>query len=171
MGSKHIPRNPFSLMGAVYRNIFPKVDLELTFWEKRAKAIPDNELSQQALNSIRTKRFHCLGGSVYGLLSKECWQEAVRFIVGYQTICDYLDNLCDRSSSSDPEDFRLLHQSLIDALTPGNTSINYYALRSEQDDGFYLSDLVGTCQYIIAKWINDDVRATLLHLATLYIDL
>ena len=30
---------------------------------------------------------------------------AIKFIVAYQTISDYLDNLCDRSTSLDPDDF------------------------------------------------------------------
>lgn len=166
-----IPRNFFSLMGAVYKKVFPAVDSEITFWERRALEIPNSELRKQAMDSIHTKRFHCLGGSVYGLLSKDGWQDAVRFIVSYQTMCDYLDNLCDRSTSTDPEDFRLLHQSLFDALTPGNSIKNYYALRNEQDDGAYLSELVQACQHIISKKTSEHTREILRHLAMLYTDL
>jgi len=53
------------------------------------------------------------------LLAGEKYKEAIRFIVAYQTISDYLDNLCDRSTSSDPADFRALHESMLHALTPG----------------------------------------------------
>src|SRR5699024_5749985 len=143
----------------------------LSTWEKRAQEIPDDELRGQALSSIYTKRFHCQGGAVYGVLAGLDWQEAVRFIVSYQTICDYLDNLCDRSTSTDPEDFRQLHQALFDALTPGNAIKNYYAHRKEQKDGGYLADLVHTCQQIITKRTSEDVRSILFYLLQSYTDL
>ena len=59
--------------------------------------------------SIETKTFHCEGGALYALLAEAHRDDAIRFIVAYQTISDYLDNLCDRSTSLDPEDFTLLH--------------------------------------------------------------
>ena len=141
-----IPKTPFTLMAEVYRKIFPLVNAELDFWQKRAGEIPDEELRQQALASIDSKRFHCLGGAVYALLAGCRWQEAIRFIVAYQTISDYLDNLCDRSTSLDPNDFRLLHEAMSDALSRKKPIQHYYALRSEQRDGEYLADLVRTCQ-------------------------
>ncbi|GGJ99603.1 hypothetical protein GCM10007063_22410 [Lentibacillus kapialis] len=141
-----IPRTPLTLMISVYRKVFPAVNAELDFWQKRADEIPDDELRHQALASINTKRFHCLGGAVYALLAGYRWREAIRFIVAYQTISDYLDNLCDRSTSHDPNDFRLLHEAMSDALSRRNPLQHYYALRTEQRDGEYLADLVRTCQ-------------------------
>ena len=47
-------------------------------------------------------------------LAQRC---SIKFIVAYQTISDYLDNLCDRSSSLDPQDFAALHESMGDALS------------------------------------------------------
>lgn len=137
-------------MTTVYRKIFPAVKKELQYWEKRAGQIPDKELRKQACVSIQTKRFHCQGGAVYALLAGGRFQEAIRFIVAYQTISDYLDNLCDRSTSMDPADFRLLHEAMRDALTPGSGTKNYYAKRNEQKDGGYLSELVRTCQDVLA---------------------
>ncbi|MFA1822020.1 tetraprenyl-beta-curcumene synthase family protein [Virgibacillus oceani] len=141
-----IPTNAVILMAKVYRKILPEVNKELFYWKKRAADIPNKELRTQALASIASKRFHCQGGSVYALLAGERWREAIRFIVAYQTISDYLDNLCDRSTSLDPEDFRMLHHAMRDALTPGRERENYYALRQDQDDGNYLSDLASACQ-------------------------
>ena len=51
------------------------------------------------------------------LMANEQYREAIRFIVAYQTISDYLDNLCDRSTSLDPKDFSALHEAMKDALT------------------------------------------------------
>ncbi|WP_343327851.1 tetraprenyl-beta-curcumene synthase family protein [Lentibacillus saliphilus] len=144
--SHRVPKTALTLMSAVYRRILPEVTKELAFWSRKAKAIPNEELRIQAVSSIETKRFHCQGGAVFALLSGHRWREAVRFIVAYQTISDYLDNLCDRSTSLDPDDFRLLHRSMQDALDPDASPHHYYALRLDQHDGEYLADLVRTCQ-------------------------
>lgn len=167
-----IPKTPFTLMTAVYRKIFPTVNAELNIWQKRASDIPDTELRQQALASIDSKRFHCLGGAVYALLAGHRWQEAIRFIVAYQTISDYLDNLCDRSTSLDPSDFRLLHEAMADALSPDNPIQHYYALRKEQMDGEYLADLVRTCQKTMRQLDTFDlIRKHLQELEQFYADL
>lgn len=167
-----IPKTPFTLMAAVYRKIFPTVNAELVFWEKRAGEIPDGELRQQALASIESKRFHCLGGAVYALLAGYRWREAIRFIVAYQTISDYLDNLCDRSTSLDPEDFRLLHDAMADALSKNNRIQHYYALRKEQRDGEYLADLIRTCQKTMRLLDTyDNIRNHVQELEQLYGDL
>ncbi|WP_173918726.1 tetraprenyl-beta-curcumene synthase family protein [Halobacillus sp. Marseille-Q1614] len=138
-------------MVKVYKDIFPRVHHELNYWKKKAECIPDLELRMQALASIDSKTFHCEGGGVYALLAGENLGEAVRFIVAYQTISDYLDNLCDRSTSMDPQDFRQLHQSMTDALTPSNELKDYYAFREEKNDGDYLQDLVKTCQDVLRQ--------------------
>lgn len=166
------PRNAVHLMYHVYRHIFPAVHKELAYWIESAKEIPDPELRSQALSSIEEKTFHCEGGSIYAALAGSNGKEAIRFIVAYQTISDYLDNLCDRSTSMDPDDFRMLHQSMTDALTPGNTPQNYYRYREERDDGGYLHSLVKTCQNVIEKVEGYDlIHAQTLKLGELYSDL
>jgi tetraprenyl-beta-curcumene synthase len=141
-----IPTRPFGLMTKIYRHVLPEVHKQLSYWKGRAEEIPNPELRRQALESIRTKTFHCEGGGIYSLLANERLKEAVSFIVAYQTISDYLDNLCDRSTSLDPEDFRALHDSMHHALTPGQALTNYYRFREDTDDGGYLEELVQTCQ-------------------------
>lgn len=169
---KQVPRNAAMLMFKVYRSIFPAVKQELAFWTKRARQIPNDELRMQALASIDSKRFHCQGGGVYALLAGVNWENAIRFIVAYQTISDYLDNLCDRSTSMNPDDFHMLHEAMADALSPENEVKNYYALREDQKDGGYLAELVRTCQTVI-KQIPDygDMQYNLLMLEGLYSDL
>ncbi|MCA0972846.1 tetraprenyl-beta-curcumene synthase family protein [Halobacillus litoralis] len=159
-------------MYRVYREVFPSVHTELNQWIERAKAIPNDELRSQALMSIEEKTFHCEGGGIYSLLAGNRQSEAVRFIVAYQTISDYLDNLCDRSTSMDPEDFRMLHESMTDALTPGNELKNYYAYREDQDDGGYLHALVRTCQSVLGSAeAYSLVKPHTLKLGSLYNDL
>ncbi|MDX8044803.1 tetraprenyl-beta-curcumene synthase family protein [Gracilibacillus sp. S3-1-1] len=159
-------------MKDVYKKIFPQVNRELNYWKQRANEIPDEELKTQALASIQDKKFHCQGGSVYSLLAGDEWKEAIRFIVAYQTISDYLDNLCDRSTSLDPTDFRMLHQSMEDALTPENEIKNYYQYRVEQADGEYLTDLVKTCQQVLSKVNNYSLfQSRMVQLESMYSDL
>ena len=167
-----IPNSSLMLMRAVFQKIFPMVDKELRRWERKAENIPDSELRKQAIASIRAKRFHCQGGSVYSLLAGKQRKEAVRFIVAYQTISDYLDNLCDRSTSLDPADFELLHEAMRDALTPGNPARNYYRMRPEQEDGGYLQSLVETCQQVIGNIRSySAIQQELMQLQSLYAEL
>ncbi|MFT4414910.1 tetraprenyl-beta-curcumene synthase family protein [Fredinandcohnia humi] len=167
-----VPTHPIALMKKVYREVFPITHRELDFWKKKAEAIPNKELRKQALASIHSKSFHCEGGSILALLSNENLEDCIRFIVAYQTISDYLDNLCDRSTSLDPIDFQSLHDSMPDALQPGKTTKNYYEYRAEQDDGGYLESLVKTCQEVLQKTRHFDKISGYLHeLASYYCDL
>lgn len=167
-----VPTQPISLMKKVYREVFPIVHRELAIWKKKAEEIPNEELRKQALASIHSKTFHCEGGSILALLAEEKMEECIRFIVAYQTISDYLDNLCDRSTSLDPVDFRSLHDSMPDALRPGQPTKNYYQYRDEQDDAGYLESLVLTCQDVLQN-INhyDKIDTFLQELAAYYCDL
>lgn len=167
-----IPANPISLMKKVYQDVFPLVYKYLDYWRKRAEEIPNQELRKQALASIDTKAFHCEGGAILAILADDDLEVCIKFIVAYQTISDYLDNLCDRSTSLDPEDFRALHESMPHALNQFSNDVNYYRNRSEQDDGGYLEDLVATCQSILRKVKHYDKIAVYLHeLAGYYCDL
>ncbi|MCR8643884.1 tetraprenyl-beta-curcumene synthase family protein [Paenibacillus sp. N1-5-1-14] len=138
-------------MSRVYRFVLPEVRATLAQWREKAECIPDPELRKQAIDSITHKEFHCQGGAVYAAANISMRHVLIPLIVALQTISDYLDNLCDRSTSLDPEDFRLLHQSMLDAVNPNATLQNYYALRTEQDDGGYLHDLVEECRRCIGQ--------------------
>ncbi len=138
-------------MSAVFlTRVVPLVRRHLAEWRARAETIPDPELKKQALASIRTKTFHCDGGGVYALLAGRRFPEAIRFIVAYQTISDYLDNLCDRGDSTDARDFRCLHRSMLDALTVSHGRGGYYACRPGARDGGYLEALVLACQEVLS---------------------
>jgi tetraprenyl-beta-curcumene synthase len=169
-----IPTQPWILMSRIYREVLPAVHCYLDEWKDRANQIPNPELCKQALMSIETKTFHCEGGSIYGLLARDSnyKDEIICFIVAYQTISDYLDNLCDRSNSLDPKDFRTLHESIFHALTPGAECTNYYRFRKEQEDGGYLRELVTTCQSVLEKLPAYSKISSALHeLASYYCDL
>ncbi|MDD9265699.1 tetraprenyl-beta-curcumene synthase family protein [Paenibacillus sp. GCM10023248] len=170
--STKVPQGPFRLMVRVYRYILPEVGAHLSSWKARAERIPDPELRTQALASIATKKFHCQGGAVYAAANLQMRHLLIPLIVSFQTISDYLDNLCDRSTSLDPQDFRQLHQSMLDAVDPSKPLHDYYAYRQEKEDGDYLQDLVLTCQRCIAALpsygqVADQVR----EFVALYCDL
>lgn len=147
----------------IFLQVRPLVHRHLAAWTTKAEKISDPELRRQALLSIRSKTFHCEGGSIYGLLAGEQYEEAIRFIIAYQTISDYLDNLCDRSTSLDPEDFTLLHQSMRHALSPSEPLIPYYRLHPEQEDGGYLICLVETCRKVLQALPQYPLIAPALH--------
>lgn len=166
------PSGPFELMTKICLRVHPAVHRLLDYWSERAQEIPDPELRTQALASIRTKSFHCEGGAIYGLLAGRKINEVISFIVAYQTISDYLDNLCDRSVSLDPKDFRSLHRAMLHALTPGAQPVNYYEYRDVTSDGGYLADLVSVCQRCLAQLdALPDIQPALHELAGIYCDL
>ncbi|AKF93153.1 tetraprenyl-beta-curcumene synthase family protein [Brevibacillus laterosporus] len=163
---------PWQLLYRVYRYILPLLEQEFAYWYERAKEIPDRELRKQAIASMDSKKFHCQGGSVYASQVMAYKETLVKLIVAYQTISDYLDNLCDRSTSLDPIDFRQLHYSMQDALTPDAPLRDYYEFREEKDDGGFLNALVLRCQEMIQKLPSyKDVQQHIVNLSTLYSDL
>lgn len=168
-----IPSDPFSLMVKVYKDILPTVHRELNYWKKRAKEIPNTELRNQALASIKHKTFHCEGGSILALMAKGRNKEAIRFIVAYQTISDYLDNLCDRSTSQDAKDFTALHESMEDAISlERELNKNYYRYRQDQDDGGYLAELSATCRDVLKNIVHyDKIKEYLEELCSYYCSL
>ncbi|WLV23837.1 tetraprenyl-beta-curcumene synthase family protein [Aciduricibacillus chroicocephali] len=163
-----IPRRPATLMYAVYKHIMPRVRTHLERWKREAALIQNKELREQALSSIESKAFHCYGGAVYAFLAGNLLEDAVEFIVAYQTISDYLDNLCDRSTSLDPADFAMLHNSMREALDPDSELSDWYSLRNDSED-HYLKMLVKTCRRIIKKTAPDEaVQKQILRLNELY---
>ena len=152
---------------------FPKVRRQLKEYRNFLAGCP-GPLARQALDSIRDKEFHCLGGSVYALLAgRDKEDDALRFIVAFQTISDYLDNLCDRMGVQSEPAFRRLHASMLDCLTDRPLqSGDYYALFPEGGDGGYLRRLVDDCRAALAQiGLDERRRRQAQQLTRLYIDL
>ncbi|RJX27438.1 MAG: tetraprenyl-beta-curcumene synthase family protein [Dethiobacter sp.] len=176
----------WSLIARYLFDILPRVEKELQGWKSFLRGCPPSPLQQQALHSIRDKRFHCQGGAVFALLNPAACQNLLPLIVSFQTISDYLDNLCDRitwehiSSLRDKEKdlfmekgFRQLHDSMLASLETGNLLhqdfYQYYPLRA--DEG-YLQGLVNCCQKNAAALpALNKVNAKVLFLTGLYCDL
>lgn len=131
--------------------VFPTVSRELDYWISKAEQIPDWELRAQALSSIRAKKFHAQGGSIYALYPQTDLSSTVRFIVALQTISDYLDNLCDRAGVMDESAFFQLHLAMLDAVDPARPISDYYRNYPFKNDQGYLEQLVTTCRQQINK--------------------
>lgn len=152
--------------------VFPMVKQELRSWRQRAEQIPDPRLSQQARESIRLKAFHCQGGSIYALYPGVNREEAVRFIVAYQTMSDFLDNLVDSLEVEDELAFAQLHLAMKEALVPGAVLSDYYMYYPYRQDGGYLEQLVRTCQACLSNLPSYNlVQEKALELARLYSNL
>jgi len=164
--------NSFTLINTFARTIFPQISQELDYWADYAEAHACPELKAQALASIKYKKFHCQGGSIYSLYLGVHTANFITLVVALQTISDYLDNLCDRASIADEQAFRQLHKAMTDALDPEAIPQNYYAFYPFTDDGGYLAKLVTTCQHKVKELPSYQlVKADLLKLVCLYSDL
>lgn len=145
------PMNRVSLLFQYVANIFPVVKQELTGWMQKANQSPNPHLRRQALKSIHLKAFHCQGGSIFALYPGVNRVEAVRFIVAYQTMSDYLDNLVDSLEVQDELAFSQLHLAMQEALNPNAVTSDYYLYYPYREDGGYLEQLVKTCQECLKK--------------------
>ena len=148
--------------------VFPRVRQELNRWHRQAKLSPEALPREQALLSIEHKSFHCLGGSVYALYPGANMSRTIEFIVAYQTISDYLDNLVDNAGLEDEQAFRHLHQAMTDALTPEEPMSDYYRYYPCAEDGGYLTKLIVTCRERCNLPSIGLVQASMLRLAGLY---
>lgn len=169
MAERFYPLHSLHLITRFIRQIFPLVDEELAIWQNAASQAHCPELATQALASLQHKKFHCQGGSIYGLCPEVDTPSFIRLVVALQTISDYLDNLCDRAGICDEQAFACLHQAMTDALSPNRAPADYYACYPFHQDAGYLSTLVTVCQKEVARLPSyPAVKEPLLHWARLY---
>lgn len=157
------------LIYSFVKRVFPAVKDQLSYWEQRANLCPDRILAEQAISSITHKEFHCLGGSIYSLYPGVKTKEVIEFVVAYQTISDYLDNLVDALEIQDEQAFRQLHLAMTEALDVNAECSDYYAYYPYHEDGGYLTALVQTCRRRVRELPSYAVvRTSMLELAELY---
>ncbi len=152
--------------------LIPQVDVELSRLIEKAFLIRERDLRIQALNSLKNKAFHCYGGAVLALLApRSRWHDILALICAFQTISDYLDNLCDRVGMTDQQAFYRLHDSMLTAATPGKGLTDYYEFYVYREEG-YLSYLIERCQGLVSSlpgldYVCDQVRVLIQHYASL----
>ncbi|KGK91768.1 hypothetical protein DP73_01685 [Desulfosporosinus sp. HMP52] len=161
--------NSIKLIYLFVAKVFPIVKRELNEWRQKAREAPDARLCQQALESIRWKAFHCQGGSIYALYPGVPRVATIRFIVAYQTMSDYLDNLVDSLEVQDEKAFAQLHLAMQEALNPEADLSDYYLYYPYREDGGYLKKLVQTCQESLRNLPSyQTVQGEAIKLAELY---
>lgn len=165
--------NPWPSRGRILTHyvfyILPRIKRLLHFWQNRAGLIQDSELRRQAQASLNLKAFHCQGGAILALAQSDSEILLMRILVAYQTLCDYLDNLCDRAGELNGPAFSLLHRCLLAGLDPDRPLQDYYGLFPHRDDGGYILNLVQECRWGIAQLPSYPlVKENVLHLAGWY---
>jgi len=133
------------------KDIWPEVDCRLNGYKNMLLSSEDTVLAQQALSSIKDKRFHAIGGSIYSLYPDVDLLNTVKFIVSLQTISDYLDNLCDRAGIFDELSFKQLHLAMVDAVDLSADISDYYLYYPYKYDNGYLRALVEECRTEVMK--------------------
>lgn len=154
------------------KEVFPLVERSLERIRRRAERIPQPFLREQALASIKSKKFHCQGGAVFALYTPEKSELLVDFIVAFQTISDYLDNLCDRHANPGERAMEKLHEALLAAAQPEREMSDWYGCYPCGNDGGYLDQLVETCRGVLGRFPGyPDVREEIVRLTSLYSEL
>jgi tetraprenyl-beta-curcumene synthase len=142
-------REPFALIRMLARYWFvtyPLLRSNLRAWERRAAAIPDPQLREAALATLRRERLNAAGAALFSALSARFDPRLLRLLIAYQVIWDYLDTLAERPAENAIANASQLHLALVDALVPDGRRSDYYRLHAARDDGGYLAELVETCQ-------------------------
>ncbi len=161
-----------ALVSRLVTRVFPAVEQELDRWRTKLDDCRNRELASQAHASIRHKRFHAQGGSVYALAYGGFNRDLVRLIVALQTISDYLDNLCDRAGCLDQQAFRQLHDSMTAAVNPTSEIADFYRYYPYHADGGYLNALIGQCRSVLQTLPSYHLaREDVIELVGLYSDL
>lgn len=161
-----------TLLARMICGVLPEVERQLDRWRSLLKSCGDAELSTQAAASIRLKRFHAQGGSIFSVVRNRVRRDLVALIVALQTISDYLDNLCDRAGFTDEKAFRQLHGAMVLAVDSTAPKEDFYRFYPYRDDGGYLDALVQECRRVSSSLPSYPlVRDVASRLAALYSDL
>jgi tetraprenyl-beta-curcumene synthase len=164
--------NQARLLWHYINHTLPQVKHRLNYWRNQAQRCVDDELRSQALASIAGKDFHCQGGAILAAPYADQEEPLLDFIVAYQTLCDYLDNLCDRANCLDGRSFRKLHESLLHAISPESDIHDYYQTYPYKQDNSYITKLVEQCRSGLIKLPSyNAVKLQVIQLAKMYIDL
>ncbi len=127
--------------------VFPDACREVRVWRERAEEIPDPALRRLALEAHCEKRGNLEGAAAFAAFAQPAGRHAaVRAVVAYQTMFDYLDNLSEEPNENPIANGRRLNGALLAAIAPGEPHHDYYAHRRRGEDGGYLHALIATCR-------------------------
>jgi tetraprenyl-beta-curcumene synthase len=117
---------------------------ELAAWRRRAEAIPEEAIREDALYALAHKRTNTDGAALFATLLDGRNRDLLLLLANYQAIWDLLDALGERHPTE--ANGRELHLALMDALDPARPLADYYRHHPWRDDGGYLAALVERCR-------------------------
>jgi len=127
--------------------VFPAARSAQRRLRRRAEAIPDPLLREDALVSHRQKGSNSEGLAALAVLAPAGQRAAVaRSLVAYQLMLDYLDEVSERPTADPVANGLCLHRAFEVALDPDADHEDYYTLAATGDDGGYLAALIETCR-------------------------
>jgi tetraprenyl-beta-curcumene synthase len=127
--------------------VFPDACREVRVWRERARAIPDPALRDIALRAHGEKRGNLEGAAAFAAFARPAGRHAaVRAMVAYQTMFDYLDDLSEEPCEDPIANGRRLNGALLAAIAPGEPHHDYYSQSPGGEDGGYLHALIATCR-------------------------
>jgi tetraprenyl-beta-curcumene synthase len=127
--------------------VFPDACREVRIWRARAQEIPDPMLRRIALQAHSEKRGNLEGAAAFAAFAQPAGRHAaVRAVVAYQTMFDYLDNLSEEPSEYPIANGRRLNGALLAAITPDAPHHDYYPHHRRGEDGGYLYALIAVCR-------------------------
>jgi len=129
-----------------WSTVLPEVRRELRAWERRARAIPDSVLREQALEKLREERFNTeVAATLATLVPAVRRRQAIKAIVALQIAYDYLDGLTEQPVPRPLAAGHQLYRAFADALTPLGPAVDHYR-HHPREDGGYLQALVAACR-------------------------
>jgi tetraprenyl-beta-curcumene synthase len=120
------------------------VSCEIQVWRRRALAIPDAPIREDALDALARKRTHVDGAALFWILPDRRDPRLLRLLIDYEIVLEFLDNAHEREAT--PINGRQLHRALVEALDPNAPISDYYLHHPWKDDGGYLRSLVEACR-------------------------
>lgn len=151
-----------ALGGAAFRELswgLPLVARELSWWRRRAAAIPNHVLRGDALGALETKRTNTDGAAVFATVLSRRHRDVLLLLALYQALWDYLDSSVERHPTE--ANGRELHRALVEALEPGAPTSDYYRHHPWRDDGGYLVGMVEQCRERCRRLSSyEEVQAT-----------
>jgi tetraprenyl-beta-curcumene synthase len=126
--------------------VFPRATRGMRHWQSRTRQIPDPVLRRLGIDSLR-ERSNIEGAAAFAAFAPRAHRAAVvRALVAFQAAYNYCDLLSEQPHGDAITNGRCLHESLLSALDPEASPIDYYAHHPQCDDGGYLQELVETCR-------------------------
>jgi tetraprenyl-beta-curcumene synthase len=133
--------------------VAPVVRIQLSRWERSARAIHDPALQALALEKLREEHFNAEVAATLATLAPRAHRtHAVEAIVALEILYDYLDGLTESPSREALRDGHHLFRAFTDTVAPSvEPGRDYYRYHPQSEDGGYLQELVVTVRIALAQ--------------------